>query len=773
MESGKVILLTVCRQVMVHWNKRTALIGAAVACAAAAVIFLLYARAVLTPEAVGRSLCAGLEEFSGLSIAYESVTAGLFDGIRIRGIRVSGALPGRQQEIAFCDEAVLTCSMSALPFKKLVVRDITLKKPRFILPEDKGGLLRLSGSHRQPAAEAPPLQILLLPRSFMLDNGTMLITDPASGTQVPFDRISIAVPDISLLAPFDISAAAFLSGSDEPVFRFAGSYWLARNEITGRATFEHRAGDAISPLFAAAGIPLARGAFNVSCAVSGSPVGTLKADIECALRDAVLTIYPGTEPDGGFLLETGDAKLSAAAEWDGSQKTCAIERLHGNVCGAVFTGSGRIDARQRMPRIELTLASNLFPLDAFFDRMRVPATSPLQGLKLSGAAGVAFSIAAAADGSPVPACTIALRSNKIVYPPLKTVQPELSGTFRFDNQRIALSDVKIGTDSIWAMLAGDIAGYLRGVPRSSVKIISSEIDFVRLLSFQPDRKPEDIGPFDFKGLSFSGPLQLGAVSLWGIPLGNVQGAYEFEKNRFSIKKLTGAVAEKGRFSLEAAVDLGVQGLDYGARLELADVPVKALRGLLGFDLEPFFDGALSGICTLAGRGTTPDALIRQLTGDARLTLHGGRIKGIGLPPQVLSFLRQDAVTDMAFTEARLHLELAEGEIRLAEGALISSSVEVHPSGTVGIDGELDLMATLKIAETLFAEDSRIASYLPREAGWITLPILIRGTLQRPNVTLSEEAMNYLLQNTLPRLLMEMLGPPPDNETADNATEEAR
>ncbi len=83
---------------------------------------------------------------------------------------------------------------------------------------------------------------------------------------------------------------------------------------------------------------------------------------------------------------------------------------------------------------------------------------------------------------------------------------------------------------------------------------------------------EDIGPFDFGSLKFDGPLELGTVPLLDVDLTNVQGAYLFENNRFSIKNFGGGIDGGGSFNLSSSIDLRVKGLEYNLTLSLADVP---------------------------------------------------------------------------------------------------------------------------------------------------------------------------------------------------------
>lgn len=733
------------------------------------VAVLFFAQLYLTPEVVKRSLCTGLEALLGRKVTCEKITVSMLDGIRMQGVVMRKSLSWEQEDIAACDEIKITCSLPPLLLKKLLVRTLEIKNPAVRLQLDEKKTFRLYGRERPGPAPGPTLQLVFIPRSIAVHNGTVTVSSTREQFSVSLERVAFAARDISVLTPFDFTAAAFLAGGAEPVLQCTGTYSLARNDLVARVTLHNVSSAPFTGLLAAWNLPVERGTLSITTTISGSPAALLQADVLCTLRDAALVLQ--SAPESRVLLDGFDATLALQAAWDGVKNSCTIRDITGAALASPYSGSGSIRSQGRVATMALNLRSEQFSLDELFARLRLQAASLLHGLKLAGTVGLEVSLDGKLDSSLSPALLITLRGNKIIYPGLRSFQPEMNGGLRIDNKNISFADLQIGTGNLSVTLAGDITGYLQGAPKSSVKVVASRINFYELFNPGNTQQTEDIGPFDCKGLSFSGPIRLGTTSFLGMLLNNVEGGYRFENNKFFIRDFAGKIGDSGSFTLAASVDLGVQGLDYGTQLTISDVAVKTLRGLLGFDLSQFMDGTLSGSCSLSGRGTTPAGFRENLTGDALLTLGNGRVKGFSLPPQLMTFLKPDEIGKLDFTEARFQLQLRNGSVHLAGGALISQKMEVHPSGDIGLEGALDLTATLKIAPELFAADSKLPSYLPREAGWVTLPILIKGTLQKPRVTLSDEAMTYILEETLPKLLMELMSEPGIPESADNETEE--
>jgi hypothetical protein len=137
-----------------------------------------------------------------------------------------------------------------------------------------------------------------------------------------------------------------------------------------------------------------------------------------------------------------------------------------------------------------------------------------------------------------------------------------------------------------------------------------------------------------------------------------------------------------------------------------------------------------------------------------------------MPEQLDRFIKGGELKSINFTDADLQLKLRKAAIDLS-GAFISPKVELYPSGQVGLNTQLNLQAQLKLATDVFSSDTRIADYLPREGAWVVLPVVIKGTLDNPSVTLTDEALRHIMQETLPRLFMDMLQQARPEDAADS------
>jgi hypothetical protein len=264
-----------------------------------------------------------------------------------------------------------------------------------------------------------------------------------------------------------------------------------------------------------------------------------------------------------------------------------------------------------------------------------------------------------------------------------------------------------------------------------------------------------VGPFDFGQLKFEGPIELGNVSFLNMDLTGVKGFYLFEKSRFGIRDFSGGIKQGGSFNLNTGVDLSVKGFDYGVKLSLYDVPAQVVGELAGADLSHFIDGSVTGSAAVSARGTSTATFTESLSGSASLKIAECRMRGIALPDQLGRFLKSDVLTQLSFSDADVQLRLRSGAVELAS-SFISPLVELHPEGQIGLNGQLDIQAQLKLAPEAFSPETKIAEYLPREGSWVVLPVAIKGPIDNPNVSLTEEAVRHIIQETLPRLLLDMV-----------------
>lgn len=748
------------------------LIALACICGVLAVSIFIYIQIYLTPEVIKNSFQVEVKQQLRRDVAFRDVEVSLMHGITLRGMVIHKSQPWETEDIVTCEEVRLAYRFVPLLLKKLIISTVEFKKPLLNLQFKKDRAFNIYGREKLSRGSNTLLPVLFLPAGINIMDGRVIVRDISDNMSTYFNDVEVSADALSLISPYDFTVTARLEDSSAPDIRWKGTYSFTTNKLTSELMLRSISLERFKGYLKAWGIPLTKGLVSLESTMKSDGRSLITCDGRVALQNASVLLDPSPGQDNQTRFEGLDATLGMQSEFDADQGVFTIKKLQGTVLSSAYDGNGIIREQGRLLAINAGINADALSLDELFGKIHYNPESIAAGLKFGGIAGLKISLDGKNDASLFPVFIVKLNGNKIFYPPLGSFQPEISGTVRADKKSIFVTDVKIGTKNISITLGGDITNYLQGNPRSNLKVVASKINFYDMFNGKDAPPPQEMGPFDFKGLSLSGPVKLGATAFLGIVLNNVNGAYLFEKNRFIIKDFEGEIGENGGFTLAAAVDLGVRGLDYSLTLQLSDIACKSLMPLLGSNVSQYLDGTLSGSCTLKGRGTTPASFAENLTGDATLSLGNGHIKGLTLPAQLASFIKSEELGKVVFNKATLHLILCNGSIELSSGALISPKIEVHPSGSVGLDSTLDLKATLKLSPDLFTADSKIASYLPHEGNWVTLPVLIKGTAQNPQVSLSDEALSYILQETLPRLLNELMSEQAaEPETEDNGTGE--
>jgi len=408
--------------------------------------------------------------------------------------------------------------------------------------------------------------------------------------------------------------------------------------------------------------------------------------------------------------------------------------------------------------LKLVLKAEDFPLENFFKRLSAKMPWMLDGASLSGKADMTVNIEGELPDSVFTKFSINFKGNRLNYKPLGGFQPDLEGSGTVDNNRIALRDLKIGVRGSTITLAGEVLNYLRGTPQSDVRIVASHIklsDFMLTGASAEDAEKEEVGPFDLKGLTLGGPIDMGSVAFLGMLVNNLRGNYMLADNQLSLKELTGTIGQ-GQFRLSGAVNLGVKGLDYALDLNLDRASFKELSKIVSPMYENFVDGTISGNCTVKGNGVTPLRFVKNLEGKGFFTVQNALFKGLSLGT-IGSFMRMDGGDGLRFDQGQVQLKLRDGTVDV-NGGFVNPDLGLYPTGSVGFDSSLNIDTVMKLSPAFSRRmmSEKILQYFPQEDGWIALPVEIRGTVYEPQISLSKEVMNVFIEKVMPAVLNEML-----------------
>jgi hypothetical protein len=153
--------------------------------------------------------------------------------------------------------------------------------------------------------------------------------------------------------------------------------------------------------------------------------------------------------------------------------------------------------------------------------------------------------------------------------------------------------------------------------------------------------------------------------------------------RFDADVLTGTVALTSHIDLKSALDY--QGQFRLRRLDLnqlAQVLVKPGE-------EPMtVSGEVSADATFSGRGIDYDAALNALQADGAVEVNHGDLFHIPVLTDVAQKLQLGGAGTVG--DAACHFKLADRQIHLSQAAVGAPAVGVQGSGTIGLDGALDL-----------------------------------------------------------------------------------
>ena len=737
-----------------------------------AVLVIFYAQITLTPLKVRQTFVAAIAQYLQREVSFGSVEVGLFDGIRLKDVVLHKSLPWEEDDILVCPEVVIKIRLLPLLLNRLFVKGIVLHNPQVrFFQREMGQFISFYGQLNKrktvPSSQQAALySVIFLPGHVEVRSGTVTLKSTArefpQPVTVSLDQVRLLISDVSLLFPFPFSIMARINRNDASVFALNGKISVPKRSLTADISLAKADLSILRDYMNLYKIPVQGGVVSIDSKLEMDKFESLKLNGAIHLQGLAVGIasFIDKEAKQQIYLEGAEAKLNFATLWDIPGQLLTFQKIEGTIFSGAYHGEGFIKGIGSNPYVKLVLKADDFPLENVFRHLPRNLPFMLDEASISGKADLALNMEGKLPDSVFTKFSIMFKGNRINYKPLGGYQPDIEGLGLVDNTKIALSDLKIGIKKSTITLAGEILNYMTGPPQSNITIVSSNInaaDFLLSDKTTPEEaEKEEVGPFDLKGLTLGGPIDMGSISFAGLAINNLNGLYKLEGNQLQLKELMGSIGD-GTFKLTGLVDLGVKGLDYSLTLRLDQASLKSLSQPMAPFSQTVFDGTVSGTCSLSGNGVTPVRFIKNLKGEGLVTMHDALIKGIPSMGAIASFIRMDGGDGFRFDQAQMHYKLHDSAVDI-DGSFTNQDLGFYPAGQIGLDGSLNVDTTMKISPELAGRmvSSNIRQYLPQEDGWIVLPVEIRGTVYNYRVALKKDVMDIFVEKVLPAVLNDML-----------------
>jgi AsmA protein len=165
-----------------------------------------------------------------------------------------------------------------------------------------------------------------------------------------------------------------------------------------------------------------------------------------------------------------------------------------------------------------------------------------------------------------------------------------------------------------------------------------------------------------------------------------------------------------------------------------------------FTSEGSLEGKLQ--CAAADASTVQ----KTLKGTAIAKLGKGAIKQSQIFDAMASLTGISSLKNPGFDQGLFNFDVKDGRIFL-DGWISSALFKISPKGVVDFEKRLDLPTELKLSPSLTANlKGKVAAIkvLDDEQGWKVIPLKIKGTTDKPSVTLDEEGLSKQLGRGLKR-----------------------
>ncbi|HJQ99427.1 MAG TPA: AsmA family protein [Candidatus Polarisedimenticolaceae bacterium] len=477
---------------------------------------------------------------------------------------------------------------------------------------------------------------------------------------------------------------------------------LGRKVTLGKASVSIWSGIALKADTLSIGEPLAGPAAGVPM-LSAGPT---------AVRVALLPLFRkevqarSIKVEGAKVTQDGQALLSDL-EVDSALKFAPD--------GSLETGGklqGAVDALAGRPPLDATFAATLaqgtleFPkLDAKIGTMEVGATGKVEGLT-----------------SPAPHAAMDVR---LALPKSSVKGP-----------------VELTLDPKTPRVTFDLAASVLDVDEVTAVAATGTLAERSALSLVPEAHAEDAaGGTWLSTLSGAGKVHADRVRVSGMELtdGSANVAIDGGRVRISDTSIA-AFGGKARGAAQLALFEAERPFTLAQKAEGV-----SLGGLVA-SLAPAQKGTVDGTASLdvdvKGRAGAP-ALLPTIDGKGFLEVTGGKLKSVGLIPQVMRLLEAAGAKGVAkdetpFDRLSAHFDVVKGVARTNDLQFRSADLDLDGGGTIAEKGKLALDVTASfskpVTDQLVAKTGTL-SVLVGPDGRLTIPLQVGGTLSAPAVHL--------------------------------------
>lgn len=259
----------------------------------------------------------------------------------------------------------------------------------------------------------------------------------------------------------------------------------------------------------------------------------------------------------------------------------------------------------------------------------------------------------------------------------------------------------------------------------------------------PAPTPADTGQSIAKKFRAHGKISINDLNYGKLALQNLNLNYAFADNTLDITGLNAGLFG-GTINGRTGLDLRHPTPAFRGQLKADKLQMAAAMESLGKP-KGYLSGDLSGEISGRAAGSGWPEIRNSLDGQGKFIVTKGGLASSPISHSLASLLGIPELDNLKFDKIAATMKLAEGRA-LLDASLTASVLSAQTKGSAGLDGSLDLPLVIRLSpeysQRLQAKAS-FARYLADTSGRTTLNFKLRGTVDQPELNLSEGLGNQI------------------------------
>lgn len=729
----------------------------------AVVAAIVYVQTQVTSERVRAYLLPVVEQSLQRKVTFGDIEIGLFSGVSVADLSVQQK--STEDDFIAVDELQFHYRLLSLLKGKIDIDRIVLSQPRIKVIRQHDGRFNFSdllsssetGSEKTQASDGVAtdlnsIGLQLLVQQVRVENAVVEFTDYLRNQSSPYrhrlDNFNFNAEQITLEEAFPIELSADFNGAP---LGLSGHYNIASQSADLVIVTD---GVDLVPL-----APYFRDHLPLKLASA-----LLSSNMELKLDNELLQSKGRIGFDRlDFSMRSGPARklkdialtIDYAASFQRNNEKLDVTTLMVDLNGLQATGSAHLALAGPDPELKAEVNLNQIDLRHLMELLPTDLADEYRSYSPAGLMSANFKL----DGKLSQGKSL-LEQGRLsldgVKVSVENTRAGVSGDLLFKGSNLNAKGLQLSYGGLEAVSDVSVTRLFDNVPAVDFKLKADRLNIDSLLSSAPDSNSSGSAP-QVAGSSAAGPVDIpvtlkGRVDAATVVVNNLdlnQVGFDvlLRDNKLRLSNIT-ALLNNSPVAAEVQVNLGLKKPVSSGSFSLTQTDIDPLFQALLPQRQEQMNGAAVVDSTFSSTGLGLEQGLTNLSLKGRLSLDNAVVKGAPVLASIASFLGYEEQELLSFRSMSTDYDLKDGVANLV-GQLRSSKIELDPKGTVTTTGELNLKLPVRLSPTVKERisDSDRWNELPTDSnGWTRVPLVIKGTVDRPLVSIdSDEAQKLLLE----------------------------